>query len=63
MIQVIRNVASTQAYGCKFCLHIGGTALMFGSVSGGRGPRLEILTQLHWFRYSKGFRDGKQAKQ
>ena len=57
MIEVRRDVVVTQAYGCRFCLHVGGTAFFFGFVRGGRGPRLEICTPLHWFRWSRSVRD------
>jgi hypothetical protein len=57
MIQIHRDVASTQAYGCRFCLHTGSIAVYFGRMTGGRGPRLELFTPLHRFRWSKGFRD------
>lgn len=57
MCQVIRDVEYTQAYGCRFCLQIGSTAYLFGTVIGGRGPRLELFTPLRWFRWSKGYRE------
>ncbi len=57
MIQVRTNTAYTQAYGVRFCLHVGGVALYFGSGVRGRGPRLELCTPYHWFRWSKGYRD------
>lgn len=56
-IQIRHNVEYTQAYGCRFCLHIGATAIYFGSGVKGAGPRLEICTPLHWFRWSRGFKD------
>lgn len=56
IFQVQRDVAYTQGFGCRFCLHIGTTAYLFGSVPDGRGPRLELFTPCHWFRWSKGYR-------
>ena len=56
MIQIEKNVAYTQAFGCRFCLHIGGTVIAFGKMTGGRGPRLELCTERHWFRWSRGFK-------
>lgn len=55
-IQIIRDVAYTQAFGCRFCLHVGSIAVLFGTVSNGRGPRLEIMTPYRWFRWSRGYR-------
>lgn len=52
---VKRGVAYTQAYGCRFCLHVGGTAVFFGSRTDGSGPRLEICTPYRWFRWSRGY--------
>lgn len=57
MIIIKRDVAYTMAYGCRFCLHIGTVAIYFGSGVQGRGPRLEVLTPQHWFRWSGGFKD------
>jgi hypothetical protein len=54
---IIRDVEYTQAYGCRFCLQIGTVAFCFGSGVKGRGPRIELLTPRHRFRYSKGYRD------
>lgn len=55
MIHIQTNVASTQAYGCAFCLHVGSIAILFGRKNHGRGPRLEIVTPLHWLRWSRGY--------
>jgi hypothetical protein len=55
MINVSRNIAVTQAKGCRFCLHIGSTVFYIGSCAG-TGPRLELATPFYWFRYSKGVR-------
>ena len=55
MIRLLRDVSYTQAYGCRFCLHIGGTAVLFGRKSNGRGPRLELFTDSHRFRWSGGY--------
>ena len=55
MIRFRTNVAYTQAYGCKFCLHVGSLAVFFGTKNNGAGPRLELFTQLHWFSWSKGY--------
>lgn len=57
MIEIKRNTTYTQAYGCRFCLQIGSTAIFFGSGVKGRGPRLELLTPRHWWRWSRGYRD------
>lgn len=57
MVQILRDVSLIQAYGCRFCLHVGSIAILFGSVKNGRGPRLEICTLFHWFRWSKGYRE------
>lgn len=54
---VIRDVEYLTAYGCRFCLHLFSTAYLFGSGVKGRGPRLEICTPRHWFRFSPGFQD------
>jgi hypothetical protein len=56
MIEIKTKTASTQAYGCWFCLHIFSTAIYFGSGVKGRGPRLELFTPLHRFRWSSGYR-------
>lgn len=55
MFEIKRDVAYTQAYGCRFCLHVGGTAIFIGRKKNGRGPRLELFTDLHRFRWSRGF--------
>jgi hypothetical protein len=52
-VTVCHNVAYTQAYGCRFCLHICRTAFFFGRKKG-YAARLEIFTLRHWFRYSRG---------
>jgi hypothetical protein len=61
VIEVRRNVAYTQGYGCRFCLHVGSVAFFFGRVRGGAGPRLEVLTPRRWFRWSSGYRDRADA--
>lgn len=53
------NVEYTQAWGCRLCVHIGGLALYFGRKKNGRGPRIEIMTTLHWFRYSHGYEENR----
>lgn len=55
-MQIIRDVAYTQAFGCRFCLQLGSTAYLFGKVNNGRGPRLELFTPRHFFRWSRGYR-------
>ena len=55
MIHIQHDVAYTQALGCRFCLHIGGTAVLFGEKKNGRGPRLELFTPLHVFRWSSWY--------
>ncbi len=52
-MEIRTNVAYTQAYGCRFCLHVGSVALYFGRRRG-YGTRLEICTPCRWFRWSKG---------
>lgn len=58
MITIETDVAYLMAYGCRFCLHVGTVAILFGSGVNGRGPRLEVCTPRHWLRWSRGFRDG-----
>ena len=55
-MRVETNVAYTQTKGCKFCLHVGSTALFFGK-SDGIGARLEILTPTKWWRFSRWSRN------
>ena len=55
LIEVKRNVEYLQAFGCRLCIHIGTVAVLFGRKSNGRGPRVELFTPRHWFRWSKGF--------
>ena len=57
MIEIKRTVITPNAYGCWFCLHIFSTAIFVGSGMKGRGPRLEIWTQSHTWRWSKGYKD------
>jgi len=54
MVHVQKDVEYTQAYGCRFCLHFRTTAFLFGRKKSGSGPRLEIMTPRHWFRWSAG---------
>ncbi len=54
-MHTIKDCLYTQAHGCRFCIQIGSTAYLFGSKKGGRGPRLEICTGYHWFRWSRGY--------
>lgn len=61
MIEVRRNTAYTQAFGCRFCLHIGSLAIFFGRMKDGRGPRLELFTPWHWFRWSQGYRNPRKV--
>lgn len=53
-IEIKRNVAFTQAKGCRFCLHVGSIALFFGEKANGSGPRLELFTPSRWYRWSRG---------
>lgn len=55
MIHIQHNTAYMQAHGCRFCFHIGGTAILFGEKKNGRGPRLELFTPMHWFRWSNSY--------
>lgn len=59
--QVRSAVAYTQAFGCRLCLHVGSIAFFFGRKRDGRGPRIEVLTPLHKFRYSRGYRDVRKV--
>ena len=55
MIYVRRNVLYTQAKGTYFCLHVGSAALFFGiRLDGKTGPRLELFTDKHRFRWTRG---------
>ena len=61
IFEVRRDVEYTQAKGCVFCLHVGATAFYFGSGrQGWGGPRLELFTPLHWFRWSRGYTEVRQ---
>lgn len=59
MVVIKRDVAYTASYGCWFCLHVGSVAIYLGRGVKGSGPRLEIMTPRHWFRWSKGYRDAR----
>ncbi len=61
MVRIENNVAYTQAFGCRFCLHIGSLAIFFGNKTGGRGPRVEIMTPCRWFRWSSGYMDKRKV--
>ncbi len=50
-LRLRRNVASTQAKGSWFCLHIGEFALYCGQAA--KGHRLEILTPMRKWRWSQ----------
>jgi len=50
------NVMYTQAKGTRFCLHVGTHVWYFGRRKSGSGPRLELLTPCHWFRWSWGYK-------
>ncbi len=52
--EIHRDVVFTQAKGVGFCLHIGSTAFYFGNSRGSGGPRLELFTGHHRFRWSWG---------
>ena len=54
-MKMLTNVAYAQVWGCRFALHVGTIALCFGHNPNGRGPRLELLTPKHWFRWSGGY--------
>jgi hypothetical protein len=53
MIEIQRDVYSTQAKNARFCLHIGNTAVLFGTRPG-FAARLELFTHFHRFRFSWG---------
>lgn len=53
-IQVARDIMSTQTKGCLFCVQIGATAFYLGNKKQGSGARLELLTPVRKFRFSKG---------
>jgi hypothetical protein len=61
-IEIESGVDHTQAYGCRFCLHIGQTAIYFGQMAGGRGPILQIMTPFRWLRWCRGHYDAQQAE-
>ncbi len=61
-MEIMRDVEYTQALGCRFCLQIGSTAYLFGTVRNGRGPRLELFTPRHKFRWSRGYRKASDQK-
>ena len=62
-IEIERNVSHTQAYGCRFCLHVGYTAIYFGRMTGGRGPILQIMTPFRWFRWCRSRFDPAKAEE
>ena len=55
-MKVIKGIEFTQAKGC-YCIHIGTWAFMFGSK---QGWRLELFTPLHFFRFSKSYKEKSQ---
>jgi hypothetical protein len=63
MIRVRTQTEYTQAFGCRFCLHVGSVAFFFGSKPDGSGPRVELFTPLHWFRWSRGYTDARKVAQ
>lgn len=56
-IEVRGNVALSQAYGCRFFLHVGSVAIFIGGPWRGWPVRLELCTPYHWFRFSRGGAD------
>jgi hypothetical protein len=52
-IEMDRNVLYVQAANCLFCLHIGNTAIFVGVGAGGYGARLELFTDMRWFRFRR----------
>ena len=62
IMRIERDTVHTQAYGCRFCLHVGYTAMYFGRMAGGRGPMLQIMTPFRWFRWCRGHFDPARAK-
>lgn len=48
-----RNTAYMQAANCRFVLHIGSTAFVFGDGAGGYAARLELFTPCRWFRFRR----------
>lgn len=51
-MRILRDVICTQAKGCHICIQIGSTAFLFGRERA-INYRLEILTHLHIFRFTK----------
>ena len=51
-LKIITNAASTQAYGCLICIHIGSIALLFGKRHGPCLFRLELFTPCRKLRIS-----------
>ena len=56
MIRLKRDTYYATGYSAWFVLHIGWWCWFFGSGLKGRGPRLELFTPFHWFRWSRGYR-------
>ena len=53
MIRIQWGVPYTQAYGCRFCIHVACLAIYLGRWRG-YGARLELLTIGHRFRFTRG---------
>ena len=51
MIFIRRNIMYTQGVSTYFCLHIGTIVIMFGFKPNYMGPRLELFTPYHKFRW------------
>lgn len=50
-IEIDRNCSYVQAANCLLCIHVGGTAIFFGTGAGGFGARLELFTDGRKFRW------------
>lgn len=50
-IEIDRNVEYAQAANCLLCVHVGCTAIFFGTGAGGYGARLELFTPFQRFRF------------
>ena len=56
-MEIIRRVEYMQAANCRLVVHVGCTAFVWGTGSGGYAARIEIFTPLHWFRFRRRIGD------
>jgi hypothetical protein len=52
-VKIERDIMYMQAANCRFVLHIGSTAFVFGEGAGGYATRLELFTPTRWFRFRR----------